>query len=54
MKMDALIIKTKSNDLSDSCFNGELDKGNYIVIPYSTSKSEKAYQFFTFDFIIEK
>ena len=54
MKMDVLLTKTKSNDLNEATYSGELLKGNYILIPYCTKQSKKSYQFYTLDFLIER
>lgn len=54
MKMDWLITKTKSVDFCEAMYCGELGKGNYIAIPYCTDQSTKEYQFYVFDFFVEK
>lgn len=54
MKMEWLIVKTKSVDLCEAMYCGELAKGNYILIPYCTEQSTREYQFYVLDFFIEK
>jgi len=53
MKLDSLVIKTKSNDsLEWPSYCQKFEKGSYIIIPYSNKVTKTSYQFFNLDFFI--
>ncbi len=53
MKLDSLVTKTKSNDsLEWPSYCQNLNKGSYIIIPYSNKVTKTNYQFFNLDFFV--
>lgn len=52
--MDWLITKTKSVDINQASFTTKLNKGFYVLIPYSTEQSIKQYQFYILDIFVER
>lgn len=54
MKLDALIAKTRSSDTNGCIFTGYLEKGTYVLVPYSSKVSKNSYQFLHLEIYLER
>jgi len=54
MRLEGLISKIKSNEDNGSTYAGKLQKGTYILVPYSHLISQQYTQSFNLDILVER